>query len=269
MRANTDRTAALDFGELADHYDAGRLAHSPDYVSRTTARLGTRPGARLMDVGAGTGQLTGALLATGGDVVAVEPSRPLASRLERNLASYAASGRLRICPRLFETLQAGDLQPFGQIWSSDAWHWIDPAVGYRLAARLLTPDGLLICTWRFPVLTDPDLQRRLNAVYSRLSPDLVRDPDAHPGDVQPLLEAGRREISASGFMTIAGYWTEEHRAHIPAGSYTDLQLSFAQIARLSTGQRAEIGAGIREVAGQASVSMTIWQYTVASRPARR
>src|SRR6185437_12012005 len=132
MRANTNRTAALDFGLLADHYDAGRVGQSADYVVQTTARLGTTAAGRLLEVGAGTGQLTGALLAAGGDVVAVEPAQPLADRLARRCASFLASGQLRIRTQLFETLQPADLGTFAQIWSSDAWHWVDPAAGYRL-----------------------------------------------------------------------------------------------------------------------------------------
>ena len=128
-------------------------------------------------------------------------------------------GQLRICTQLFESLQPGDFKPFPQIWSSDAWHSVDPAAGYRRAAELLVPGGLLICTWRFPVLTEPDLQR----VSTGCTPGSART-------------------------------------------------SFAQVAMLSTGQRAELAVGIRDVAGadgQAMISLTIWQYTVASRPTTR
>jgi hypothetical protein len=205
-------------------------------------------------------------------VVAVEPAVPLAERLERNYASYAASGQLRICTQLFESLQPGDFKPFPQIWSSDAWHWVDPAAGYRRTAELLVPGGLLICTWRFPVLTEPDLQRRLNRVYSRLSPDLVRDPEAHIAELEPLLEEGRREVNESGYIVTSDHWIQQRRIDIPVNFYAELQLSFAQVAMLSTGQRAELAVGIRDVAGadgQAMISLTIWQYTVASRPTTR
>jgi SAM-dependent methyltransferase len=268
MRANTNRTAALDFGKLADHYDAGRVAQTPEFVRQATARLGISASTRLLEVGAGTGQLTGTLLAAGGDVVAVEPAQPLAERLKRNYASYVASGRLRICTQLFETLRPADFEPFPQIWSSDAWHWVDPAAGYRRAAELLAPEGLLICTWRFPVLTDPDLQRRLNLVYSRLNPDLVRDPEAHVAELEPLLEEGRREVSESGYMATIDHWTQEQHIEMSVDSYVGFQLSFAQIAALSTGQRAELADDIRDAAGaggRATISLTIWQYTVASR----
>lgn len=270
MRANTNRTAALEFGKLADHYDAGRVPQTLEFVRRTTARLGAAASARRLEAGAGTGQLTGALLAAGGEVVAVEPALPLAERLKRNYRREADVGRLRILTRLFETLEPAEFVPFEQVWSSDAWHWVDPAVGYRVAAALLAPDGLLICSWRFPMLADADLQRRLNRVYERLSPDLVRDPGAHIGELEPLLAEGRREVNDSGYMTTVDHWTEEHRVSVPVDSYAELQLSFAQIAALNAGQRTELADSIRSVAasdGRTAVALAVWQYTVASRPA--
>lgn len=270
MRANADRSAALEFGKLADHYDAGRLPQTLEFVQRTTARLGAPARARRLEVGAGTGQLTGSLLAAGGDVVAVEPAPQLAGRLKRNYSGDLRTGRLRVLTQLFETLEPAAFAPLPQIWSSDAWHWVDPAAGYRLAAALLAPGGLLICSWRFPVLADAGLQRRLNQVYARLSPDLVRAREkAHLGEVEPLLAAGRREVSDSGHMATADYWTEEYPVRIPVDTYAELQLSFAQIAALSADQQAELAGGIREMAaggGRTAVTLRVWQYTVASRP---
>ena len=270
MQANTDRTAALDFGKLVDHYDGGRLVHAPEFVQRTAARLGTPATARRLEIGAGTGQLTSALLAAGGELVAVEPSAPMAERLRHNRAAHVASGQLRICVQPFETLPPAGFEPFTQLWSSDAWHWIDPNVGYRLAAALLHPGGYLICTWRFPVLTDPDLQDRLDQLYYQLSPDLVVDQDMYLQKIEPLLTEGRRQVNDSGYMATADHWTEPSYLDVPATAYVDLQLSYAQIAALPASQRAALGAGIRDVISDsgnpATIGLRIWQYTVASQP---
>ena len=272
MRANRDRSAALAFGQLADHYDAGRIAIPPEFVGQTLARLGVSPlaaaGPRL-EVGAGTGQLTAALLADGASVVAVEPSEPMADRLRQNLAGTVDSGLLSVRCQPFESLDPAGFEPFSQIWSADAWHWIDPSAGYPLAARLLRPDGVLICTWSYPQLTDHDLQRRLNRVYAQHSPDLMRDPDSHVAELQPLLAEGRAEITGSDLMSIVDYWTQTADVSVTAEQYADLQLSFANVASIPPPQRAELSAAIQYVlakAGQPSLSLTVWRYTVASRP---
>lgn len=73
-----------DLHAAGNHHDTGRIPQSLEFVQRTTARLGAAAGARRLEVGAGTGQLTGSLLAAGGELVAVEPALPLAECLERN-----------------------------------------------------------------------------------------------------------------------------------------------------------------------------------------
>jgi SAM-dependent methyltransferase len=272
MRANRDRSAALAFGQLVDHYDAGRIALPPEVVGQTLARLsvaGSDAAGPRLEVGAGTGQLTAALLAAGGRVVAVEPSVPMADRLRQNLAESLASGQLSVRCQPFETLDPADFEPFSQIWSADAWHWVDPLAGYPLAARLLRPDGALICTWSYPLLADHGLQDRLNQVYARLSPDLMRDPESHHAELEPLLAEGRAEIAASGLMSIIDYWTQTAAVSVTAEQYADLQLSFANVASMPPALQAELSgaiAGTLAAAGRPGVSLTTWRYTVASRP---
>lgn len=260
----------MDFGRLVDHYDAGRVPHNPLFVQRTADRLQVAVSARRLEVGAGTGQLTGALLAAGGDLVAVEPSGPMAERLWLNRAADVKTGRLQVLTRPFETLEPADFEPFEQLWSSDAWRWIDPRIGYRLAAGLLRPGGFLICSWRFLQLTGPGLQLQMNNLYSKLSPDLVVDPETYISQIEPLLDEGRRQVNDSGYMTVADYWTEPAFLDLPVRGYVDLQLSYAQIAALTTDQRDELAAGIRGVIHQAgspqTIGLTIWQYIVASQP---
>jgi SAM-dependent methyltransferase len=274
MRANRDRTAGLAFGQLVDHYDAGRLALPPEFVGQTLARLGipaSGAGSPRLEVGAGTGQLTAALLADDARVVAVEPSAPTAERLRQNLAASLAAGRLSVRCQSFESLDPAEFEPFSQIWSADAWHWVDPLVGYPLAARLLRPEGVLICTWSYPLLTDHERQRRLNQVYVRLAPDLVRDPDSHLAELEPLLAEGRAEVTGSDLMSIADYWSQSAEVSVTADQYADFQLSFANIASMAPAQQAELSAAILDVLGAGGppgVSLTTWRYTVASRPGK-
>lgn len=188
MRANTRRSAALAFGALVGHYDAGRIRYEPEFAAAALTRLGCGAGGRHLEVGAGTGQLTRALLSMNVQVTAVEPSSAMATRLRLNLAEEIRSGQLRVLDEVFEHLRPADLGCFAQIWSTDSWHWVDPSIGYRPAAQLLGPDGHLINTWGFPIPTEPDRQAALNEVYRELSPDLARDPRTHLASLEPLLE---------------------------------------------------------------------------------
>jgi SAM-dependent methyltransferase len=269
MRANTDRHSALVFGKVVDHYDRGRPCLSLQFVSDVSARLGTALGGHHLEVGSGTGQLTAALLAAGDRVVGVEPSAPMARRLRVRFADDIDAGRFEVWDRTFETVDPGLSGSFDHIWSSDAWHWIDPSVGYRLAADLLKPGGYVITTWGFPVVADTDLAEALNTVYSELSPDLVRAAGGYLAEIEPLLAAGRRQVNDSGVLRVVDHWVEETQVAVSAASYVDWQLSYAHIAALDEAERRQLGQSIHDVIVQSSepsvVRIRVWRYTAASR----
>ena len=64
---------AEQFASIADVYERGRPEYTPAVVGVLAAELGLAPGAPVLDLAAGTGKLTRALVAAGLGVVAVEP----------------------------------------------------------------------------------------------------------------------------------------------------------------------------------------------------
>ena len=269
VRANTDRSARFVFGDLVEFYDRGRPAAPSTYVEAVLQRLRSPWPRRQLEVGAGTGQLTVGL-ARLGPTVALEPSTPMAERLSHNLGREITLGRLQVWERTFESLEATD-GPFDYIWSSDAWHWLEPAVAYPLAASLLATSGLLINTWGFPALADLQLSSALNEVHQQLAPHLVRE-GGPPSSVQDELFAdGRAEVERSGAMTVVDAWIDQRTVVVTAERYLDWQLSFAHIAYLSVDQRRELREAIARVLAQHRaelVEMRVSQYTVASAKPR-
>jgi SAM-dependent methyltransferase len=71
------------FELVADIYERGRPTYPPEAVDWIAARLGLREGRTVVDLGAGTGKLTRALLKTGARVIAVEPGDAMRAELER------------------------------------------------------------------------------------------------------------------------------------------------------------------------------------------
>ncbi|HLH99408.1 MAG TPA: class I SAM-dependent methyltransferase [Acidimicrobiales bacterium] len=261
---------ALAFGDLVEHYDTGRPRLPANFVTKTMARLGCELGSRQLEVGAGTGQLTGALLEMSVHVTALEPSLAMAARLRRRFAREVSNGRLEVREERFEDLDSTSQGGFDHIWSSDAWHWVDLAAGYRLAALVLRPAGRLLSSWGFPVVADPALADELNALYTDLSPDLVRAPKGHLDQIAPLLEDGRNEIDRSGHLTVVDHWMDEAHLNVPVLRYVDWQLSYAHIAAMTASQRRRLADGITAIMdrrpNQPAVPVTIWRYTVASAP---
>ena len=59
--------------------------------------------------------------------------------------------------------------------SFQAWHWVDPSVGYELAAQALGDGGTLAAIWTFPDWQSTALRDELRAAYSRAAPSLPAD----------------------------------------------------------------------------------------------
>ncbi len=268
MRANTNRTGALSFGLLATDYDVGRPRLSTEFLAKTAQRVGLPASGVGLEVGAGTGQLTGALLDAGWTVHALEPCPPMADRLFERYRDEVAARQLVVLDDAFETFRGASPGSFDAIWSADAWHWIDPLLAYHRSAELLKPGGRLVAIWTLAGLVeDRAVAGQLNEIYEELSPDLVRDPEA-PVD-ESVLAAGRHEIDASHAMVVSDYWIEDEPRSIDRSTYVAWQLSYGHIVQMAAADRGRLSGAITNVLRHwtdgRQIPVRLWRYIVASQ----
>lgn len=130
------RQQRASFGSVA----AGYAAHRPDYpADAVTALLGERP-RRVLDLGAGTGLLTGGLLAAGHEVVAVDPAAPMLSELRaRHPQVVTHVGGAEALP-----LPDGSVDA---VVAGQAAHWFDPEPAAVELRRVLRPGGVVGLVW--------------------------------------------------------------------------------------------------------------------------
>lgn len=142
-------TLARSFDAVAAQYAAARPGYPPALFD-TIEELAGRPlaGARVLDVGAGTGIATGLLAARGARVTAVEPGPAMAAELR---AAHPGTPLVRA---LGDALPFSDDAGFDLVGYAQAWHWTDPARSVPEAIRVLRPGGALALWWNIP---DPDI----------------------------------------------------------------------------------------------------------------
>jgi len=141
-------------GAAAAAYDTGRTPYVPEVVAALKL---PRPPARVLDLAAGTGLLSRALLAAGHEVVAVEPDPDMASRLPDGAEVHAATAEATGLP-------AANVDA---VVVGDAWHWFDAEAAATEVRRLLRPGGPLALVWRFSLVEERPTA--LRGYYARLA----------------------------------------------------------------------------------------------------
>ncbi|MBQ0862377.1 class I SAM-dependent methyltransferase [Streptomyces smyrnaeus] len=173
----TSQTRAMSFNAAADRYAAYRPSY-PSELFGALAELAGFPlaGARVADVGAGTGISTAQLLERGAEVIAVEPGAGMAAWFRKSLPDAPLiRGDANALP-LADSSR--DLITYAQ-----SWHWTDTARSVPEALRVLRPGGSLAIWWNITALDVPwiaeqteRITRHTGATSPSLSP--IDDPDA-------------------------------------------------------------------------------------------
>ena len=127
------------FDEAAELYDRARPGYPPAVFDDLAALAGLGPGARVLEIGAGTGKATVPLAARGYAVVAVELGARMAAVARRKLARFPA---VRVVVAAFEAWPL-PAEPFDAVVAATAFSWVDPAVRVAKAADGLRPGGAL------------------------------------------------------------------------------------------------------------------------------
>jgi SAM-dependent methyltransferase len=180
---------ARSFNAAAGLYAANRPSY-PDALFDALEEVSGvgLAGARVADVGAGTGIATGLLAARGARVVAVEPGGGMAAEFRRALPAVPlVRGNGNALPFADSSL---DLLTYAQ-----AWHWTDKARSVPEALRVLRPGGALAVWWN----TTPDDVPWIAAQQKRLTGRLGTEARAggRPDD------ATARRVSGLGELPMA------------------------------------------------------------------
>ncbi len=174
------RLGRSGFATGSDLYERARPGYSDDAVTHLVTVLGIGAGRRVLDVAAGTGKLTRALVATGAATVACEPSASM-----REVFAATVPGTPQIACTA-EQLGVGD-GTFDAITVAQAFHWFDAPAALAEFARVLRPGGGLGLVWNERDESDPVV-----AELTRISKWDVHQPYPVGMDFGSVIDASGR-----------------------------------------------------------------------------
>jgi SAM-dependent methyltransferase len=228
------------FEEVPELYDRARPGYPAEVFEDLVALARLGPGARLLEIGCGTGKATLALAERGFELVCVELGSGLAEVARAKLAAFP---RVEIANERFEEWEpSGGL--FDAVVSFTAFHWIDPDVRYEKSARLLREGGALALVDSRHVLPDRsdrfwiDVQQDYDAVV----PGDNGPPPPHPDEVAD----GGPEIERSGHFRHVGARRHTWQVRYTADEYIAVLDTYSGHRALDDDRRHRLYARIRE-----------------------
>lgn len=246
----------MHFEGIADEYAAARPPYPPELWHRLHDLGLLRPGAAVLDLGAGSGQATGPLLAAGLRVTAIEPGRRLA-RLLRD--SYPAA--------TVHVARAEDVElpasSFDLVVAATAIHWMDPSIVLPRVRAALTDQGRL-AVWRnvFGDVAAPPTPFRARVaeiVRARRSP-------ARPGPPAEDLAAMTDALTESGLFSVADASTYRWSLDLDADGVGRLFRSFSDWSAAEVAQAVD---AVRELGGTVTEHYSSWLLVLAPTPRER
>jgi SAM-dependent methyltransferase len=218
---------AENFASVAEAYERGRPEYPPAAIGALAAELGLAANARVLDLAAGTGKLTRALVAAGLDVVAVEPQGALREALAGSV------GEERVLDGLAERIPLAD-DSLDAVTVADAIHWFDHGRALAEIARVLRPGGGLAVLVTAADWSGASWADELGRTLMGLRPD-------HPHFDGPAWQDSVRE---------SGGWSEPREIRVTVSLPTSPQRlrdhieSFSWIAAMADGERAQLLARV-------------------------
>ena len=240
----------FDF-EIVDaaDYDELRPGYAPEAVAWVVELARLAPGSVVVDLAAGTGQLSKQLLALGFDVVAVEPASNMRSVLEEKLpAVRTVDGTAEALP-----FEDGSVDA---VVVGNAFHHFERARAFAEIRRVLRSGGALALFWAWPLEEEQRSIPGIDAVYevveaARTDSSIIAAYRSWAEPPQPAAGFGRFERREFPLTHV-----------LAAARLADLYATSSDVAAMPRDRRTRLLERIRDLARDLPETLRLPSRTV-------
>jgi ubiquinone/menaquinone biosynthesis C-methylase UbiE len=216
------------FEDVAELYERVRPSYPDDAVDWLAEQLGIGKSSTVLDLGAGTGKLTRALVDRGARVIAVEPGPEMLEQLRRVVPeAEPLLGAAEAIPLEDESVDA--------VVCGQSFHWFRQDEAMREIQRVLRPGGGLGLIWNARDPDDP-LQAQVTKLLAPFVP---------PGRETLPATASRFVAQTLGELVTAEFRFEQE---LDADALAGRILSISFVAATAEARRRELEQQLRAVA---------------------
>jgi len=239
MSAADRRRLRTVFEDVPELYDRARPTYPAAVFDGLEELAKLAPGARVLEIGCGTGQASAELASRGFRLLCVELGPSLARLARANLSAFRD---VEVVNAAFETWDA-EGRRFDAVVAFSAFHWLDPEAAYAKAATVLDPGAALA------IVSTQHVQRPggdrfwtdVQEDYDAVVPSDQNRPPPPPDEVPDELA----EMEASGCFRAVGarryIWDVEYTAD----SYVDVLETYSGHRDFDRATRDELYDRIR------------------------
>lgn len=134
---NSDPLLGLRFDSVSERYHEVRPRYPAPIWDALMGTTGLQPGARVLEIGAGTGIATTELVRRGLNVTVLEPGAAMAAIVARDLVP---TGQVGIHVGRLENF-VWQSEPFDLVIGATSLHWLDRDLLHRRMRELVRPGG--------------------------------------------------------------------------------------------------------------------------------
>jgi SAM-dependent methyltransferase len=221
--------AAAGFSVAAEAYERARPGYPEEAIAWIVERLRLEPGRDVLDLAAGTGKLTRALVPSGARVIAVEPIDEMREQL------FAAVPDVEAFDGTAESIPLPDAS-VDAVTCAQSFHWFRAREAVREIHRVLRPGGSIALVWNIRDLSDP-LQARVQDI---LAP--------HGAESRTQGELDPAELLAGGLFGPVEHRSWPHVQRLSRAHLVDRIASTSYVAILDPDARADVLSQVLEAA---------------------